>query len=78
MQFDSAEESNKVDAVIRHEREFIADDSVGEFPVRLATQTYMVDVGCLETGAMSDSNQRLMQSFVDQEPHSFVSRELSG
>ena len=38
----------------------------------------MVDVGCFETGAMSDFNQRLMQAFVDQEPHALLSRELSG
>ena len=46
MQFHLAEEANKVDAVIRDEREIILDDSTGQFPVRRAAQTEMVDVGC--------------------------------
>ena len=65
--------SKKVDPVICDEREFILDDSIGQFPVRLATQTEVIGVGCFESGAMSDSDQRLMQAFVDQEPHPRVS-----
>ena len=53
-------------------------NSVGQFPVRFATQAKVIDVGCFESGAMSDSNQRLMQAFVDQEPHALLSKELSG
>jgi hypothetical protein len=50
------EEPNEVDAIIGDEREFIFQDSLGQFPVRLTTQAEMIDVGCFETGAMSDSN----------------------
>ena len=38
----------------------------------------MVDMDCYETRAMSDSEQRLMQTFVYQEPHAPLSRVLSG
>ena len=78
MQFHLAEQPNEIKAVVRDKREFILDDSLGKFPVRLATQTEMVDVGCFETGAMSDSDQRLMQAFVDEEPHALLSRVRSG
>jgi len=37
----------------------------------------MIDVSCLHSGAMSDSNERFMQAFVDQEPHALQSRALS-
>jgi hypothetical protein len=47
------------------------------FPVRLAAQTKMIDVHCFKTSGMSDSNQRLMQAFLDEEPHASLSRELS-
>ena len=57
VQFDFVEEPNKVDAVVRDERVLMIDDTVGQSPVWLARQTEMVDVGCFETGAMSDSNQ---------------------
>jgi hypothetical protein len=60
MQLHPAEETNKVDAIVSDEREFILDDLLGYFPVGLSAQTEMVDVDCVETGAMSDSNQRLM------------------
>ncbi len=78
MQFHLAEKPNKIDAVVRDERELIFDDSVGELPVRLAAQPEMVDVACFESGAMSDTDQRLMQAFVDQEPHALLSRVPSG
>jgi len=45
VEFHAAEEPNKVDAVVRDEREFILDDSVGQFPVGLAAPTEMIDVG---------------------------------
>jgi hypothetical protein len=77
VQFHAAEKPNKVDPVVRDKRQFILDDPVGQFLVRLAAQTEVVDVSCFETSAMSDSDQRLMQAFVDQEPHA-LSRELSG
>jgi hypothetical protein len=73
-----AEEPNKVDAVVRDDCELVFDNSLGQFPIRLAAQTEVIDMRCFETGAMSDSNQRLMQAFVDQEPHALLSRELSG
>lgn len=77
MQIHPAKESNKIHAVVRDEREFTLDDSIGQFPVRLAVQTYVVDLQCLETSGMSDSNQRLMQTFVDQKSHALLSRVLS-
>src|SRR5438309_7794588 len=78
MQLHFAEKADEVHAVVRDEREFTLDDSLGQFPVWLAAQAKVIDVVCLKTGAMSDSNQRLMQAFVDQEPHALLSRELSG
>lgn len=77
MQFHFAEESNKIAAVVRDERELIFDDSLGQFPVGLATQTEVVDVRCLKTSGISDSNQRLMQAFVDEEPQALSSSVLS-
>jgi len=78
VQVQAFEEPNEVDAVVRDEREFILDDTLGQLPVRLAAQTDMVDMGRLESGAMSDFDQRLMQAFVDQKPHALLSRVLSG
>jgi hypothetical protein len=77
VQLHFAEEAHQVDAVIRDEREFILDDSVGQFPARITAQTEMVDVSCFETTTMSDSNQPLMQAFVDQEPHALLRKVLS-
>ena len=76
MQFHLAKESNKVNAVIRYEREFIRSDSLGEFPVRLTAQTEVIDVG-FKSRLMSDSDQRLMQAFIDPEPHALPGRELN-
>jgi hypothetical protein len=61
----SGEELKEVQAVVRDEREPVFDDPLGQFPVRLAVQTEVVDVHCLKTSGMSDSNQRLMQAFVN-------------
>jgi hypothetical protein len=36
VQFHFCEEPSEVDAVVRDEREFILDDPLGQFPVRLA------------------------------------------
>jgi hypothetical protein len=65
MQFHLAEKPYKVHTVICDERELIFDDSAGEFPVRLAAQPKMVHVACFESSAMTYSDQRLMQAFVD-------------
>ena len=78
LQLHSCEELKEIDAVVRDEREFIPDDSVSQVPVGLTAQSEMIDVGCFEPGAMSDSSQRLMQAFVDEEPHARLSREVSG
>jgi hypothetical protein len=56
VQFHLAEKSNKIDPVVRDEREFIPDDALGSFPVRSTAQAEMIDVGCFESRAMSDSD----------------------
>ena len=78
MQGQLAEEAHEIDAIVRDEDVLIVDDSVDEFPIRLTAQTKMVDVSCFEPRAMSDSDQRLMQAFVDEEPHALFSKVLSG
>ena len=77
MQIHFPEELQEIHAVVRDERELVLDDPLGQFPVRLATQTEVVDVHCFKTSGMSDSNQRFMQAFVDEEPHASLNRELS-
>lgn len=73
----SEKSRNEIDSVVGDECEFIFCDPLGQFPVRLAIQAKVIDVGCFETGAMSDSDQRVMQAFVDQDPHALLSREFS-
>jgi hypothetical protein len=51
-----AEEANKVNSVVRDERELVFDYSLGQFPVRIAAETEVVDMRCFETGAMSETN----------------------
>jgi len=78
VEFHHSEEPKEIDAVVGDEREFVVDDPFGQFPVRFAGQTEMVDMGCFETSSMSDSNQRFMQAFVDQELHALLSKVLRG
>jgi YD repeat-containing protein len=46
VQFHLTEELNKVEAVVGDERELVFDDPLGQFPVRLAAQAEMIDMGC--------------------------------
>lgn len=49
VQFHLAEEPNKSYAVVRDKRKLILGNAFGRFPLRLALQTEVVDVGCFET-----------------------------
>ena len=73
-----AEETNEVHAVVRHEREFIPNDPLAQYPVWLAVQTEMIDMCRLEASRLSDSNQRFMHAFVNQKPHALLSRVPTG
>ena len=77
VQIHLAEEAKEVYAVVGDEGEFVCGNPLGQNPVRLPAQTEVIDMGGLETSGMSDFNQRLVQAFVDQEPH-VVSRVRNG
>jgi len=77
MEVHFGEEPDEIRAVIGDERGLVLHDPFSQRPVRLAAQAKVIDVIRQETSGVRDSNQRLVQTLVDEESHALLSRVLN-
>lgn len=77
VEVDLAEDEDEILAIVRHERPLFSRDSLGETPIRPATEAEVIDMCSGKACVLSDSNQRQMETLVYEKPQTCPNRDVS-